>query len=240
MSASISPATGRMYGVQRVCRAFEQPRSSFYAERDSSAARQSPGAVVASSGPSPSTDSAAPSLGVAASSRAAGAVNVAAGAISPETQPGSLPGQAGDDPPVLVAMLPSAESLPSLTPSFTDGPVPTAGLGDLGSVSVAEHTASPAPGGTESSSDRAEPGAAEVVGAPSPRSLGKRGPKTPMSDADLLAEIRADLKASPFQGEGHRKVRARLKILRSIRVSNKRVLRPVSYTHLTLPTNREV
>lgn len=53
----------------------------------------------------------------------------------------------------------------------------------------------------------------------------KRGPKTPLSDEELLVEIRDDLEASPFQGKGHRKVRARLKVLKGIRVSNKRVLR---------------
>ena len=30
MSAAISPATGRSYGVQRVCRMWALPRSSFY------------------------------------------------------------------------------------------------------------------------------------------------------------------------------------------------------------------
>ena len=30
MSAAISPATGRSYGVQRVCRLWALPRSSFY------------------------------------------------------------------------------------------------------------------------------------------------------------------------------------------------------------------
>jgi hypothetical protein len=46
----------------------------------------------------------------------------------------------------------------------------------------------------------------------------RRGPKPQMADADLLAAIRADLKASPFVGEGHRKVWARLRILSGIRV----------------------
>lgn len=63
----------------------------------------------------------------------------------------------------------------------------------------------------------------------------KRGPKTPLSDEELLVEIRADLKASPFQGEGHRKVRARLKVLRGIRVSNKRVLRLMRENRLLSP-----
>ena len=42
------------------------------------------------------------------------------------------------------------------------------------------------------------------------RQPGKRGPKTALSDEELLQEIRAVLKASPFLGEGHRKVKARL------------------------------
>lgn len=53
----------------------------------------------------------------------------------------------------------------------------------------------------------------------------RRGPKPKMPDAELLAAIRADLAASPFTGEGHRKVWARLRILRGIRVSRARVLR---------------
>ena len=52
----------------------------------------------------------------------------------------------------------------------------------------------------------------------------RRGPKPKMADADLLAAIRADLDASPFTGEGHRKVWARLRIQHAIRVSRGRVL----------------
>jgi len=63
----------------------------------------------------------------------------------------------------------------------------------------------------------------------------KRGPKTPLSDDELLVEIRDDLEASPFHGEGHRKVRARLKVLRGIRVSNKRVLRLMRENRLLSP-----
>lgn len=36
------------------------------------------------------------------------------------------------------------------------------------------------------------------------------GPVGPMPDADLVAAIRVALAASPFHGEGHRKVWARL------------------------------
>ena len=41
----------------------------------------------------------------------------------------------------------------------------------------------------------------------------RRGPTPALSDAQLLAAIRSDLARSPFQGEGHRKVHARLRIL---------------------------
>jgi putative transposase len=53
----------------------------------------------------------------------------------------------------------------------------------------------------------------------------RRGPKPAVSDAGLLAAIRADLARSPWTGEGHRKVWARLRALDGIRVSRKRVLR---------------
>jgi transposase InsO family protein len=65
-------------------------------------------------------------------------------------------------------------------------------------------------------------GAADVGPEPSPA---RRGPKPAISDADLLAAIRADLARSPWTGEGHRKVWARLRTLDGIRVSRKRVLR---------------
>lgn len=54
----------------------------------------------------------------------------------------------------------------------------------------------------------------------SPPPAGKRGPKTRCSDADLVRAIRADLAASPFVGEGHRKVWARLRVA-GIRTSNR-------------------
>ena len=53
----------------------------------------------------------------------------------------------------------------------------------------------------------------------------RRGPPPRQSDAQLLAAIRADLARSPFHGEGHRKVHARLRILDGIRVARTRVLR---------------
>ena len=53
----------------------------------------------------------------------------------------------------------------------------------------------------------------------------RRGPEPAVSDVDLLAAIRADLARSPWTGEGHRKVWARLRAMDGIRVSRKRVLR---------------
>ena len=53
----------------------------------------------------------------------------------------------------------------------------------------------------------------------------RRGPTPAHSDEQLLAAVRADLARSPVQGEGHRKVHARLRILDGIRVARTRVLR---------------
>jgi putative transposase len=64
---------------------------------------------------------------------------------------------------------------------------------------------------------------------------GKRGPKTALSDAELLELIRADLNASPFQGEGHRKVWARLRVRDGVKVGRRRVLRLMRENHLLSP-----
>jgi len=53
----------------------------------------------------------------------------------------------------------------------------------------------------------------------------RRGPKPVVTDEALLAAIRQDLARSPWTGEGHRKVRARLRLRDAIRVAAKRVLR---------------
>jgi hypothetical protein len=53
----------------------------------------------------------------------------------------------------------------------------------------------------------------------------RRGPKPRVSDGALLAAIRADLARSPWHGEGHRKVWARLRVMDGVRVARKRVLR---------------
>ena len=63
----------------------------------------------------------------------------------------------------------------------------------------------------------------------------KRGPKPTLSDATLLELIRADLARSPFRGEGHRKVWARLRVLDKARVARKRVLRLMRENRLLSP-----
>lgn len=59
-----------------------------------------------------------------------------------------------------------------------------------------------------------------------------------ISDEDLLQYIRKDLDQSPFHGEGHRKVWARLKYGRGLRISRKRVLRLMGENHLLSPYRR--
>jgi transposase InsO family protein len=66
------------------------------------------------------------------------------------------------------------------------------------------------------------------------RPPGKRGPKTALSDEALTDEIRAVLAASPFTGEGHRKVWARLR-LAGVRTSKPRVLRLMRHAGLLAP-----
>src|SRR5437660_3239157 len=76
-----------------------------------------------------------------------------------------------------------------------------------------------------------------VYAAPAPRSaaaLGKRGPQTATSDAALVVAIRAVLAATPFHGEGYRKIRARL-AHRGFAIGGKRVLRLLRQHQLLAP-----
>jgi len=52
MAATVSPATGRHYGVARVCQVWDVPRSSFYAARQAAAAA-GPAKLPARRGPKP-------------------------------------------------------------------------------------------------------------------------------------------------------------------------------------------
>mgnify|MGYP001450397827 FL=1 len=65
---------------------------------------------------------------------------------------------------------------------------------------------------------------------------GKRGPKALITDLELLAMVKADLDASPFQGERHRKVWARLRVRDDVRVGRKRVLRIMRENNLLSPS----
>lgn len=65
----------------------------------------------------------------------------------------------------------------------------------------------------------------------------KRGPKTPLSDAELVKEIRTVLKDSRFLGEGHKKVTIRLRH-KGIRVGKNRVLRRMRENRLLAPVRQ--
>ncbi len=67
------------------------------------------------------------------------------------------------------------------------------------------------------------------------RVLQRRGPKTAWTDAALTEKIRAVLAASPFYGEGHRKVWARLRFA-GVRTSKARVLRLMREAQLLAPS----
>ena len=63
----------------------------------------------------------------------------------------------------------------------------------------------------------------------------RRGPRPVVCDEELLELIRRDLAASPFHGEGHRKVWMRLHFVQGIPVSRKRVLRIMRENQLLSP-----
>ncbi len=73
---------------------------------------------------------------------------------------------------------------------------------------------------------------------PLERPAGRRGPKPALTDVELLAAIRRDLARSPWTGEGHRKVWARLRVIDGIRVSRTRVLRIMGENRLLSPHRR--
>jgi len=62
----------------------------------------------------------------------------------------------------------------------------------------------------------------------------RRGPKTAHSDEELVEQIRQVIAVSPFHGEGHRKIWARLR-LKGFRTSKDRVLRLMREQQLLAP-----
>jgi putative transposase len=66
----------------------------------------------------------------------------------------------------------------------------------------------------------------------------RRGPPPSVGEASLLAAIKADLANSPFRGEGHRKVWARLRFGLGLPVGRNRVLRLMREHQLLSPYRR--
>ncbi|MBI2874936.1 MAG: DDE-type integrase/transposase/recombinase [Firmicutes bacterium] len=87
--------------------------------------------------------------------------------------------------------------------------------------------------GVPRSSFYASAGTATSEGAEEAQ-VGKRGPKTALSDAELVDKIRETINQSPFHGEGYRKVHARL----GLRVGKDRVLRLMRENGLLAPVRR--
>lgn len=67
---------------------------------------------------------------------------------------------------------------------------------------------------------------------------GRRGRTPTPDDAALLAQIRAVIAESPFHGEGHWKIWARLRVLKGVRTSMRRVLRVMRAAELLAPTRQ--
>jgi len=67
----------------------------------------------------------------------------------------------------------------------------------------------------------------------------KRGPRTAWSDEALTERTREQIAASPFRGEGHRKVWARLRVA-GIRTSKAQVLRLMRQAQLLAPQSQAV
>jgi transposase InsO family protein len=67
---------------------------------------------------------------------------------------------------------------------------------------------------------------------------GRRGRTPTLDDAALLVQIRAVIAESPFHGEGHRKIWARLRALKGVRTSMRRVLRVMREAELLAPARQ--
>ena len=67
---------------------------------------------------------------------------------------------------------------------------------------------------------------------------GRRGRTPTLDDAALLAQIRLVIAESPFHGEGHRKIWARLRVLKGVRTSRRRVLRLMRLAELLGPARQ--
>jgi hypothetical protein len=93
------------------------------------------------------------------------------------------------------------------------------------------------PGERTARTEEAEPRPDGTGVDPNPGEAKKRGPKTRWTDSELVEEIRVVLQESDFLGEGHRKVRARLRA-KGMRVGKNRVLRLMRENGLLAPVRR--
>lgn len=71
-----------------------------------------------------------------------------------------------------------------------------------------------------------------------PAAPARRGRPPIVDDAALLAHIRTVIAESPFHGEGHRKIWARLRALKQVRTSMRRVLRVMRAADLLSPARQ--
>jgi putative transposase len=67
---------------------------------------------------------------------------------------------------------------------------------------------------------------------------GRRGRTSILDDGALLVKIREVIAESPFHGEGHRKIWARLRVLKRVRTSQRRVLRLMREADLLGPARQ--
>lgn len=70
------------------------------------------------------------------------------------------------------------------------------------------------------------------------RSPARRGRRPTLDDAALLDHIRAVIAESPFTGEGHRKIWARLRAVKHVRTAKRRVLRVMRAAGLLAPARQ--
>jgi len=80
--------------------------------------------------------------------------------------------------------------------------------------------------------------ACRASASPAPGEPRKRGPKAKVTDGELLAAIKEEIADSSFVGEGYKKIRARLRRRRKLRVGKNRVLRLMRLHGLLAPVRR--
>lgn len=197
MSASTSPSTGRRYGVLRVCSLWGVPRSSFYLERRWVCAQ-----AALSHG--------SPSLPEVSTPASVGNELTTTPSLAPSEAPRTAPSEAVSAavltvPEAVLSQVPTANGLQAQVVSLK---VAQASSSEGFAAEVQAHLQVPA----APCAPVVEPSAVGPLSLVPPLAYPRRrGPKPKLSDDQVLALVRADLAASPFRAEGHRKVHARLR-----------------------------